>query len=380
MRGDRYSGRPENERAYRERRESHKNRQIPGSRAGAGRPVSPEPNAYRNLRRRRRRWPVVLLVILLLLAAAAAAVFFFLGRIDTHSLSSLLVNDGASSGAKGTRTIVIYGVDSREGNLTKDCHSDTIMICSIDHNQKQIKLASVYRDTYLDNTNGEYRKATECYYFGGPERSVNMLNKNLDLNIRDYITVNFNAMVEVADLLGGIDLEITEEEMGYINGYCVETSQVTGVPYTPLETYGPVHLDGVQTMAYCRIRYTEGWDFKRTERQRLVLSLLAQKAKSADPIKLLQIVNTMLPRISTSLGTTELVTLLPKILSYSIAGETGFPFENVPADVNGSDVVVPQNLAANVTQLHEFLYGESGYTPSAAVQDISYTITQNTGI
>ncbi len=380
MRGDQKSRRGENERAYRERRENHKNRQIPGSGMGTPRPVSPEPDAYRNLRRRRRRWPGVLIFILVLLAAAAAAVFFIFGRVDTHRLSSLLVNDGASTGQSGTQTIVIYGVDSREGNLTKECHSDTIMICNIDHKHKQLKLASVYRDTYLDNTNGEYRKATECYYFGGPERSVNMLNKNLDLNIRDYLAVNFNAMVEVADLLGGIDLEITEEEMGYINGYCVETSQVTGVPYTPLENYGPVHLDGVQTMAYCRIRYTEGWDFKRTERQRLVLSLLAQKAKKSDPVKLLQIANAMLPRISTSLSTPELLTLLPKIISYDIGGETGFPFENVPADVNGSDVVVPQNLASNVSQLHEFLYGESGYTPSAVVQDISYTITQNTGI
>ena len=230
MRGDRNSGRGESERSYRERRENHKNRQIPGSRTGAGRPVSPEPNAYRNLKKRRRKWPVVLFVILLLLAAAAAAVFFIFGRIDTQTLHSLVINDGASTGQKGTQTIVIYGVDSREGNLTKECHSDTIMICNIDHKSRELKLASVYRDTYLDNTNGEYRKATECYYFGGPERSVNMLNTNLDLNIRDYIAVNFNAMVEVADLLGGIDLEITEEEMGYINGYCVETSQVTGVP------------------------------------------------------------------------------------------------------------------------------------------------------
>ena len=380
MRGDKDFRRTEDERAYRQRRESNKNRNIPVTGRDPGpRREAPRREAYRYKKKKRHKWPIVLLVILFILLAAAVGLFIFTGRIQTQKLGSLLVNEGVGS-HRSVDTIVLYGVDSREGALTKDCHSDTIMICTLDHKAKQIKLASVYRDTYLDNTNGEYRKATECYFYGGPERSVNMLNKNLDLDIGNYIAINFNVMVEVADLLGGIDIEITEEEMGYINGYCVETSQVTGVGYTPLDTYGPVHLDGVQTMAYCRIRYTEGWDFKRTERQRTVLAALSQKAKSADPIKLFEIVNTMIPQIATSYGTTQLISILTKVLSYDIAGETGFPFRNVPADVNGSDVVVPQDLASNVSELHEFLYGETGYVPSATVAEISSTITQTTGI
>ena len=380
MRGDKDFRRTEDERAYRQRRESNKNRNIPVTGRDPGpRREAPRREAYRYKKKKRHKWPIVLLVILFILLAAAVGLFIFTGRIQTQKLGSLLVNEGVGS-HRSVDTIVLYGVDSREGALTKDCHSDTIMICTLDHKAKQIKLASVYRDTYLDNTNGEYRKATECYFYGGPERSVNMLNKNLDLDIGNYIAINFNVMVEVADLLGGIDIEITEEEMGYINGYCVETSQVTGVGYTPLDTYGPVHLDGVQTMAYCRIRYTEGWDFKRTERQRTVLAALSQKAKSADPIKLFEIVNTMIPQIATSYGTTQLISILTKVLSYDIAGETGFPFRNVPADVNGSDVVVPQDLVSNVSELHEFLYGETGYVPSATVAEISSTITQTTGI
>ena len=380
MRGEKDYRRNEDERAYRQRRESNRNRNITGTgNERAPRRAAPERETYRYKKKKRRKWPIVLLVILFILLAAAVGLFIFTGRVQTQKLTSLLVNDGVGSHGS-VDTIVLYGVDSREGALTKDCHSDTIMICTMDHKAKQIKLASVYRDTYLDNTNGEYRKATECYFYGGPERSVNMLNKNLDLDIGNYIAINFNVMVEVADLLGGIDIEITEEEMGYINGYCVETSQVTGVGYTPLDTYGMVHLDGVQTMAYCRIRYTEGWDFKRTERQRTVLAALSQKAKSADPVKLFEIANAMIPQIATSYGTTQLISILTKVLSYNIADETGFPFQNVPADVNGSDVVVPQDLASNVSQLHEFLYGETGYAPSPTVMEISAQITATTGI
>lgn len=302
-----------------------------------------------------------------------------LGKVSKEKLNEILVNTGITTGS-GYRNIVLYGVDSREGKLTSEAHSDTIIICSINRRLKEVKLASVYRDTYLDNTNGEYRKATECYYFGGPERSINMLNKNLDLDLSDFITVDFGAVIEIVDALGGIDLEITPEEMEYINGYCVENSQVTGVSYTELTQSGQVHLDGIQALAYCRIRYTEGWDFKRTERQRTVISLCYQKARSQGIPALVSVVTKILPKIATSMGTTELIRLVSAVASYNIGQETGFPFDQTPSVVDGSDVVVPVNLAANVTQLHSFLFGEEGYAPSQTVQEISNTIAEKTGI
>ena len=238
-----------------------------------------------------------------------------------------------------------------------------------------MKLVSVYRDTYLDNTNGEYRKATECYYFGGPERSVNMLNKNLDLDIGDYITVDFGAVIEIVDALGGIELEITPEEMEYINGYCVENSQVTGVGYTPLDTSGYVHLDGIQALAYCRIRYTEGWDYKRTERQRTVLSLCYQKAKQKGVPGVLAALNAVLPKIATSMGTAELISLVTSLAGYDISEEAGFPFDQTPSVIDGSDVVVPMDLTSNVSKLHAFLFEENDYVPSQTVQEISGVIS-----
>ena len=329
--------------------------------------------------KKRKIWPVILIIILLLLLAAGGILMLNLGKVSKEKLNEILVNTGITTGS-GYRNIVLYGVDSREGKLTSEAHSDTIIICSINRRSKEVKLASVYRDTYLDNTNGEYRKATECYYFGGPERSINMLNKNLDLDLSDFITVDFGAVIEIVDALGGIDLEITPEEMEYINGYCVENSQVTGVGYTPLSESGMVHLDGIQALAYSRIRYTEGWDFKRTERQRMVISLCYQKAKAKGIPALVSMVTKILPNIATSLSTTELVSLVSTVASYNIGAETGFPFDQTPAVVDGSDVVVPVNLAANVTQLHSFLFGEEGYTPSQTVQEISNAIAERSGI
>lgn len=330
-------------------------------------------------KKRRKTLFIVELVVLLILAVGVFA-FTRLSRMERVSLKDILTNDGAVS-QSGYQNIVLYGVDSREGNLTKEAHSDTIIICSINKSTKDIKLVSVYRDTYLDNTNGEYRKATECYYFGGPERSINMLNKNLDLDIQDYVAVNFQALVEVIDLVGGVDIELTDEEVYWLNGYLVETSQVVGVSdYQEVSGSGLQHLNGLQAVAYCRIRYTEGYDFKRTERQRTVLTKVFEKAQSQGITTLLSMVDTMLPSISTSLTTPELISLVSGIGGYSLGETSGFPFDQYATQVDGSDVVVPVNLAANVTQLHQFLFGTENYQPSATVQEISSQIINYTGI
>ena len=275
---------------------------------------------------------------------------------------------------------MIYGVDSREGSLTRDAHSDTIILCSMNKTTKEIRMVSVYRDTYLDNTNGEYRKATECYFFGGPERSVNMLNKNLDLNLHDYITVDFNAVVKAVDLIGGVDVEVTEEELPYINGYQEENAQVTGAQITPVTSAGYQHLNGIQALAYCRIRYTAGSDYRRTERQRTVLTQIFQNAKQQGPVKLAQIVDTMIPYISTSFSSAQLLALASGISDYALSETCGFPFDLQAANISAGDCVVPVNLAQNVSQLHTFLYAQTGYTPSETVQQISAQISAATGI
>ena len=331
----------------------------------------------RRKKKKRRRWLFVLEVILLLIAALGLFAGAQLYRMDRVKLKDILVNKLNVSG--DYRNIALFGVDSREGQLESGTNSDTIIICSINERTKDVKLVSVYRDTYLDNTDGHYRKATECYSVGGAQQSVNMLNTNLDLNIEDFVTVDFNAIVEMVDLVGGIDMDITEEELTWLNGYCEENSRVTGVSYEPLSSAGYQHLDGIQALAYCRIRYTEGWDYKRTDRQREVLGKILEKAKS-QPLKVVSIANEMIPNIATSLSTTELIGLATSVMSYNIADSTGFPFNQQAADIAAGDCVIPVNLAANVSQLHSYLFGEDNYTPSDTVQQISSQIISDTGI
>ena len=318
-------------------------------------------------------------IILLLLAAAALFFIWRFSRMDRVELSGIISNEGVSAGSN-YQTFVIYGVDSREGKLTEEAHSDTIILCCLNKKAKSIRMVSVYRDTYLDNTNGEYRKATECYYFGGPSRSINMLNKNLDLDIRDYITVDFKSLIKAVDLVGGVYIDVTEEELPYINGYQTENSQVTGVEITPVESAGYQLLNGIQALAYCRIRYTAGSDYKRTERQRAVLTQIFDSARKQGVPKLIQIADSLLNDISTSFSNTELIGLATTAAGCSLGETTGFPLELQAANIAAGDCVVPVNLANNVSELHAFLYGTEGYTPSSTVQQISDEIAYTTGI
>ena len=340
-----------------------------------------DPNAGRGRKKKKkhRKLVFVIEVIVLLILALGLFAFAQLGRMDRVSLKDILVNSGI--GKSGYRNIALFGVDSREGELESGTNSDSIMVASINEKTGDVKLVSVYRDTYLDNTNGEYRKATECFAGGGAERAVNMLNKNLDLDIKDFVTVDFNAIIEAVDLVGGIDIELTEEERGYLNDYLVETSQVAGVSsYEEVQSAGMQHLNGLQAMAYCRIRYTAGWDFKRTERQRIVLGKIFDAAKAQGVTGLIPMVNTMIDYISTSLSNTELLSLAASAGKYNIVDSVGFPFEQTAADISAGDCVIPVNLAANVSELHGYLFGEEGYSPSQTVQEISNKIISDTGI
>jgi LCP family protein required for cell wall assembly len=329
-------------------------------------------------KKKRRKWIFVLEFLVLLILAVGIGGAVLMMRMDHVSLKEIVVNSGISK--TGYRNIALFGVDSRSGELESGTNSDTIMICSINNKTGEIKLVSVYRDTYLDLSNGTYSKANASYAIGGAEQAISMLNKNLDLDITDFVTVNFESIIKMVDKIGGIEMDITEEERGWLNGYLVETSEVTGESYTTLEEAGYQTLTGIQAMAFCRIRYTTGWDYKRTERQREVLTKIFQKAQSQGVATLLSIANDMLPYISTSLSTTDILSLVAGLGKYSIGETAGFPFEKQAADISAGDVVVPVNLAQNVTELHEYLFDETGYTPSSTVQEISDRIISETGI
>ena len=331
-------------------------------------------------KRRRKRIIVICEVVVLLVLIVVAFVMAKLNRIKGEEFDENNLLMGAD--LTGYTNIALFGLDARDTEkLGKGNHSDTIMVASINNDTKEVRLVSVYRDTYLNMTDNKYNKATQAYFLGGPEQAVSMLNMNLDLDIKDYITVNFQALVESIDMLGGIDLEITEEERGHLNNYIVETSKVTGIKSPDVEEAGEVHLNGVQAVSYGRIRYTAGDDYKRTERQRLVLSLMFDKAKKTDLITLNKIIDNCIDKVSTSLTTDEILTLAGSLLKYSIGDSTGFPFEKTTKIVGkAGDCVIPVNHVENVKKLHEMLFANETYTPSKTVVGIGNQIINDTGI
>lgn len=291
---------------------------------------------------------------------------------------------------KGYTTIGLIGLDGRDGKLKSGVRSDTMIIASINNDTKKVKLVSVYRDTYLrigedSEGNGQYNKANAAYAKGGPEQFLSMLNTNLDLNVTDFVSVDFQAVAEAVELLGGIDVELKEEEVVHLNNYCVETSKVTGMDYTPLEEKAGVHhLNGVQTVSYARIRYTSGNDFRRAARQREVIYKIVEKAKNSDIATLSKILDKVFPKVYTSFTKAEILQMGMSMMSYDIEDQTGFPFdhlygERVKDAMGGLDVVLPVTLESNVIKLHEFLYPEDSYTPSDEVKAYSQRIVDKSG-
>ena len=277
----------------------------------------------------------------------------------------------------GYRNVALFGVDARDGELGKGTRSDTIIIASINQDTQEIKLVSVFRDTYLNLGNDSYNKCNAAYAKGGPEQAINMLNSNLDLDITDYVTVGFAGLIDAVDALGGIEMDVTDAEISHLNNYQLCMAEELGVDYIPVKESGKQLLNGMQATAYCRIRYTKGDDFRRAERQRDVLTAMMNKAKLASVSDLTNMVNAVLPQVQTSLNVNEIISVLGSVASYDVVTSDGFPFEgNREGITMGSKgaCVIPSSLDENVVILHEMLYPEADYTPSRQVKATSEEI------
>lgn len=286
---------------------------------------------------------------------------------------------------KGYRNIALFGVDSRAGELTSKTRTDTIMIASINLENSEVKLVSVYRDTYLNQMGASenFGKCNASYAYGGAEQAIKMLNSNLDMDITDFVTVGFEGLRDVVDALGGVYIDVDSEEIKHLNNYqiaMVESMDDIST-YTPVNETGYQKLNGLQATAYCRIRYTAGNDFKRTERQREVLKACLDVAKTASPAALTKICNNVFSEVYTSLDLTEILDLLGSITQYNIVDEGGFPTAGqITTGTIGSkgSCVIPLDLTSNVTWLHEFLFDETEYVPSSNVKSYSQTIYNET--
>ena len=279
--------------------------------------------------------------------------------------------------------IALFGADAREGGIDKGANTDTIIIASIKNKTKEVRLVSVYRDTLMQQKDGTYFKANSAYHKGGGEEAIAELNRNLDLDIKNYVCVNFAAMIKAIDAVGGIEVDVQEEEISYINGYATEIIKVTGIPSDGVFHAGRQTLNGVLATAYARIRYTQGGDFRRTERQRYILSELLKKAKKLSIGELQNLTDEIMPMISTSFSATDILSLAVNLPKYELVEAKGFPFEVTtktnPRGLQG-DFVVPVDLSANVKELHEYLFDNTSYRPSQKVKKISDEIIYLTGV
>ena len=344
-----------------------------------------------NIAKRGRRKLVLLIIELIIVAILAVGLFVFskLDKIQTTALNmdNIKVNDVDEATLKsftGYTTIALFGLDNREQGSLSNGNSDLIMLVAMNNESREVNVVSVYRDTFLDVGEDEtdLRKCNAAYSYGGYERAINMLNKNLDLSIDSYCTFDFSAVANAIDILDGVDIEIeSEEELKYLNKYIKHTNGILKTKSKKVKGTGMQTLDGVQAVAYARIRYTSGGDYKRAKRQRIVLSAMMKKMKTANLSQLNKIVDTVFPQIETSLSKTDLITMARVLLSYDMSNSRGFPFYRTTMTVGKKgSCVVPCDLEKNVTELQEFMYGNKEYTPSETVQNYNSMIINTTGL
>lgn len=317
---------------------------------------------------------------------------------DVHVQDKIQDQIEQGGAMKGYMNIALFGVDAKnEKELFKSSRSDTIMIASINLDTGDIKLVSLYRDSYLNLGNDTYNKCNGAYSKGGAQQAVGMLNMNLDMDITNFVTVGYAGLAEVIDGLGGVWIDVDKDEMKHINNYQYSIlgkyakKYIGEVPpdlnFTPDDYFidyeavavkepGYQLLNGLQATAYCRIRYV-GNDFQRTARQREVIKAIETQAKQADLATLTKAFKGAANDIYTNLSEDSILELLPKLADYRIVDESGFPEMNMRESVSmgaKGSCEIPVNLESSVSWLHEFLFGDDSYEASDVVKEITKKI------
>lgn len=330
---------------------------------------------------------IILLILVILIAGVLIAGYSFvngkLNKMQTENIDieQVGIDENVSENLKGYRNIALLGIDSRADDYSLGNRSDCIIIASLNEKTNEIKLISVYRDTFVyveENGTKKLDKITHAYSYGGAQNTLKSLNEALDLNITEYVTVNFDAVIAAVDSLGGVNINIDKSEVQYINNYIDATSQSSGIKSSHITTAGTHKLDGVQAVAYSRIRYTSGGDYKRTERMRTVVTAMLNKAKNLNIGQLNSFADTILPRIKTNISTGDIWGLAPKLASFKVSESIGWPYkvEGITLD---RWYGVPVTLEENVTRLHKEAFGQEDYEVSDTVKQMNNAIIKRTG-
>jgi len=330
---------------------------------------------------------IILLVLVIIIVGLGVAGYTFvngkIGKMQKENIDTTAVgiNEETKQELKGYRNIALLGIDSRADDYGLGNRSDCMIIASINQETNAVKLISVYRDTYVYVTeNGTKRldKITHAYSYGGAQNTLKSLNEALDLNITEFVTVNFDAVIAAVDSLGGVYIDLDSSEIKYINDYIDATSQSSGIKSSHITSTGRQRLDGVQAVAYSRIRYTAGGDYKRTERMRTVVEAMLSKAKTLGVGQLNSFADTILPRIRTNISSSEIWGLVPKLASFKVTESIGWPYETQGITLDRW-YGVPVTLQSNVERLHKEAFEQEDYEASDTVKEMSAAIVKKTG-
>lgn len=338
--------------------------------------------------KKKRKWlkvlGIILLVIILILGILIGAGYVYitdkLGKMNTVELdeSQLGITAEASTKLAKYRNVAIFGVDSRTDDYGQGNRSDCIIIASINNESKEVRLVSVYRDTYVNIQGHGLDKITHAYSYGEAPLAINTLNTNLDLNISEFVTVNFDSVSDAVDELGGVTINIENEEVKYINDYIDATAKITHKTANHITSAGKQTLDGVQAVAYSRIRYTAGGDYKRTERMRNVIEAMANKLKTKNVMEINNFLDAILPKVYTNISQKTIMSMIPDMISYKISTSIGWPYQTKGITLDRW-YGIPVTLESNVTKLHQELFDDPNYTLPDSIKATSDSIIKKTG-
>lgn len=335
------------------------------------------------------KWGIALLVEVIVLVVMVIGYFHF--WIDSKyekvqileiEREDLAINEGANEVQKGYTNIALFGLDARDTSLGAGNRSDAIMVLSINNDTKEVRIVSIYRDTLLEieDGSGVTAKVNAAYAYGGPELAIKTLNANLDLEITEFIAVNWKALTLAIDELGGVTVSVEQNELTSLNMSITEQLQSIGGYSEGVFETGDLKLNGTQAVAYARIRSTDQGDITRTERQREVLSAMVDEALKSDMKTINNIIDEVFPYIYTSITKDEMYDLAKALFDYEMTDTAGFPFSyTIPNHATKGSIIVATDLESNVAALHYFLYGTQNYQPTQNVVDISGSIVSEVG-
>ncbi|MGI6735754.1 MAG: LCP family protein [Anaerovoracaceae bacterium] len=345
----------------------------------------------RDRRRKGRRWLVIVLIIVALLAALVATGVFLYHQVrkkmellDSHPIknSSLDIDSQTAKDLSGYRNILLLGIDTREGESDEKCRSDASIIVSINEKTGQVRLISVVRDSYLDleeNDRHVLDKLTHAHAYAGPTNTIRAVNRNLDLNVDDYVRVNWQTVADVVDALDGITVEVKDYEIDEMNKYIRDTNRSLHGSRKPIRHAGRQKLNGIQAVTYCRIRKVGGGDMERAQRMRTVFKCCYSKLMDMNLFELGAFADKVLPEIRTSMTGEQALQLVLRGCRYDISASQGWPYNWDGATIDGVSYDVPITLESNVVKLHKKAFGQKNYKAPDRVREISQRICESSG-